>query len=180
VDCCSGTVHNRSIEGRGGGIVFFSPTPPKRHATRLVLAACACALVTGALDASALASPPEPPDKEAAKEAVAAATVKPLAPGSLMVHVDPKTLKLSLEPTAKTVPLEFSAGILNALNTTFDGLTPVKKGDATRWDLQGRYQGVWFVVTDAEGKARPFCVTSLPPDVAAAAEALRQKKGGPQ
>ena len=101
---------------------------------------------------------------------------KTLAPGSLLVHVDPRTLELSLTPSKSTVPLELTTEILNGLDTSFEGLTASVKSDGTLYDLKGRFQGVWLAVTDSSGQTKPFCLTSLPPPVAAAARALRERK----
>lgn len=151
----------------------------RRHALRLIrfgIAACALALLAGAQPLLAEDPPAKSPDKAPAP--AAAPATRAVAPGALLVHVDTKSLQMSLEPGAGTVPLELSAEILNALNTTFDGLTPARKGGNTTWDLKGRYRGVWLAVTDAEGKAHAFCVTSLPPRVAEAAQAVRRQAGG--
>jgi hypothetical protein len=143
---------------------------------RVGLAICVCAALAGAGSLLAEDPPAKGPDKTPPAAATPAA--RAVAPGSLLVHVDTKSLQMSLEPGTGTVPLELSAEILNALNTTFDGLTPVRKDGNTMWDLKGRYRGVWLAVTDAEGKARAFCVTSLPPRVAEAAQAVRRQAGG--
>jgi hypothetical protein len=96
------------------------------------------------------------------------------APGSLVVHFDTKTLQVSLTPSEHSVPLELTPEILNALDTSDEGLTPVTEHGDTTLDLEGRFQGVWFAVTDSDGETKAFCVTSLPPSVSEAARALRQ------
>lgn len=140
---------------------------------RFVLAICGCAILAGAGRLLAEEPPAKGPEK-----APAPAAARAIAPGSLLVHVDTKTHQLALEPGSGTVPLELSADILNALNTSFDGLAPERRGERTKWDLRGRYRGVWLAVTDAEGKTRAFCVTSLPQRVAEAAQAVRMQVGG--
>ncbi len=141
-------------------------TVHRRPSPSRVLALVAGLCLAAVVAATALAAPP-----------AAAQASRPIAPGSLLVHVDTRTLELGLEPAPGTVPLELSAEVLNALDTSGEGLKPVTKGNVTRIDLQGRYRGVWFAVTDADGKTKPFCLTALPPKVAAAARALRQKEG---
>jgi hypothetical protein len=73
------------------------------------------------------------------------------------------------------MPLELSLDDLNALNTSADGLTPVTIGDMVVLDLQGRFHPVWFVVADADGKPRAFCLTHLPASVETAAQAVREE-----
>ncbi|MHB8797037.1 MAG: hypothetical protein ACYDBY_01110 [Thermoanaerobaculia bacterium] len=145
-----------------------------------MLAICGCAILAGAGRLLAEEPPGKGPKKAPAPVSAQAVAQAPraAAPGSLLVHVDTKTLQLSLEPGAGTVPLELSADILNVLNTSFDGLTPIRKGENTTWDLEGRYGGVWLAVTGADGKAHVFCVTSLPTRVAEAAQAVRQQARG--
>jgi len=138
-----------------------------------VLALCGCAILAtgGRLFAE------EPPAKGPEK-APAPAAARAIAPGSLLVHVDTKTHQLALEPGSGTVPLELSAEILNALNKSSVGLTPIRRAGMTEFDLRGRHHGVWLAVTDTEGKAHVFCLTQLPPSVSSAAEALRARSGG--
>jgi|GEM_PF-4100307 hypothetical protein len=150
------------------------------RSSRFVLAICGCAVLAGAGRLFAEEPPAKGPEKAPAPVAAQGVAQAPraVAPGSLLVHVDTKTHQLSLEPGSGTVPLELSADILNALDTSFDGLTPERRGENTKWGLSGRYRGVWLAVTDAEGKTRPFCVTSLPQRVAEAAQAVRQQARG--
>jgi hypothetical protein len=145
--------------------------------SRIVLASCVLALLAGAGVLLAEAPPPEAP-QAAPPKAAAPAGARTIAPGSLLVHVDTKTHQLALEPGSGTVPLELSAEILNALDKSSVGLTPVKRAGMTEFDLRGRHHGVWLAVTDTEGKAHVFCLTQLPPSVSSAAEALRARSGG--
>lgn len=98
--------------------------------------------------------------------------------GALVTYVNPESGMMALEPSFGSVPLELSAKVLDSLNTSTEGLTPVIVNGVTTIDLQGRFSSVWFTVTDSGGKAHAFCVTSLPPDVASAAKALRLKREG--
>jgi hypothetical protein len=145
---------------------------PRRGSSRCIsfILAVAGALLAGrpavATDGS--------PAKVAAPASQDTATGMPVAPGSLLVHVDPKTLSIGLVAKVGTVPLELTSETLNALDTSSEGLTPVTTLDGTLYHLQGRFQAVWVAVTDADGKLHPFCLTSLPPEVAAAAKALRE------
>jgi len=147
-------------------------------ARHIAVLACACALFAGAPAAGAESPSAKAPSSKAPAPAPASAAAagKAVAPGSLLVHVDPKTLEISLSSRAGTVPLELTSEILNALDTSSEGLTPVTTPEGTLFDLQGRFHATWIVVTDAEGKARPFCLTALPPEVAAAAKALRERE----
>lgn len=144
--------------------------------SRFVLAICGCAILAGA--GRLLAEEPPAKGPEKAPATAAAQATRAVAPGSLLVHVDTKSLQLSLEPGAGTVPLELSADILNALDKGSVGLTAAKRDGITEYDLRGRHRGVWLAVTDSEGKAHTFCLTQLPPRVSMAAEALRAKSGG--
>lgn len=148
--------------------------------SRFVLAICGCAVLAGAGRLFAEEPPAKGPEKAPAPIAAQAVAQAPraVAPGSLLVHVDTKTLQLNLEPGAGTVPLELSADILNALDKSSVGLTPVKRDGITEYDLRGRHRGVWLAVTDSDGKAHAFCLTQLPPNVSRAAEALRARSGG--
>jgi hypothetical protein len=103
----------------------------------------------------------------------AAAPAEPV----LTVWIDPDTQEMGLDPGPGRVPLGLGLTQLNALNTSMDGLTPVTKDGVTRIDFQGRFQPVWMLVIDRAGQPRPVCLTSLPPAVAAAADALRKEAG---
>ena len=100
-----------------------------------------------------------------------------LAPGSLLVHVDTKTMEMGLQAGEKTVPLELTADVLEKLNTSTEGLKLETKDGVTSAHLMGRFQGVWIAVRGSDGRIKPVCLTSLPPTVEAAAHALRQSKG---
>jgi hypothetical protein len=102
-----------------------------------------------------------------------AAKAPPPARSSLVVHVDPKTMTMSLAAGAGTVPLELSPDVLEHLDTSSEGLKSETRNGVTVTDLAGRFQPVWFVVMDAAGTPRPVCVTHLPPDVETAAKAVR-------
>jgi hypothetical protein len=100
------------------------------------------------------------------------------SPGSLVVHVDTKTFQVSLTASPNSVPLRLNPEILNALDTSVEGLTPVTANGDTILDLEGRFQGVWFAVTDSDGQTGAFCLTSLPPSISAAARAISHGKQG--
>jgi len=97
-------------------------------------------------------------------------------PKSLRVYVDTKTLALNLDAGSGRVPLDLSIEVLNALNTTHDGLKIVTEKGVKRVDLRGRFQPVWVAVTDADGKAIAFCITRLPEPVRAAAKKILDSK----
>jgi len=107
--------------------------------------------------------------KPAAKATPARAT-----PKSLTVYVDRKTLELDLTPGAGRAALELTPDILEALNTSSDGLQATTRNGITSVDLRGRFEPVWFVVKGADGKPHPFCLTSLPAPVEAAAKVVRE------
>jgi hypothetical protein len=138
------------------------------HCISFILAG-ACALRAGMPAVAADSSSAKAPAPQATATGEA-----PMASGSLLVHVDPKTLSIGLVAKTGTVPLELTSETLNALDTSSEGLTPVTTPDGALYHLQGRFQAVWVAVTDADGKLRPFCLTSLPSEVAAAAKALRE------
>jgi hypothetical protein len=101
----------------------------------------------------------------------------PTPPGlqSLQVYVDVRTLALDLTPGNGRVPLTLGPEVLEKLDMTTTGLTPTTANGVTRMDLKGRFQPVWVAVVGADGKARPFCLTSLPPQVDAAARTVRAR-----
>jgi len=148
-------------------------------ARRLACVISALTLVIGVSSAFAQAKSAKPASKATTPiKAAASSPVIKVAAGSLLVYVDTKTLALNLEPGADRVALELSADMLNKLNTSGEGLTPVTENGMTRIDLKGRYQPVWVAVTDSKGALIPFCMTSLPAPVQAAAKAIREVKGG--
>jgi|ERR1017187_3455823 hypothetical protein len=152
------------VKTRGAAIALVTllSTPP--------LALCPDALAAGP-PASPEAQPASADDAAKRAEAAAAAAAR----GALIAYVNPESGSMALQPRPGSVPLELSARTLNALNTSFDGLTPVKVGGVTTIDLQGRFSSIWFTVVDSSGKAHAFCVTTLPPEIAAAARALHRK-----
>jgi len=146
-------------------------------ALRVTLTAVALLL---ALAASADAKPRVPRVKPAASAPVPRPVAPPasVAPEPVLnLWIDPDTQEMTLEPGPGRVPLALGLAQLNALDTSMDGLTRVTRGTFTSVDLRGRFRPVWVLVVDGAGAARPLCLTSLPPAVAAAAQQLRKEAG---
>jgi len=97
-----------------------------------------------------------------------------VTPQSLTVYIDTRTLEMNVTPGAGRAALQLTPDILESLNTSSEGLVPTTRNGITSVDLRGRFQPVWFVVKGADGKAYPFCLTSLPAPVEAAAKAIRE------
>jgi hypothetical protein len=139
--------------------------------SRRSLALCIAALVTMLFGTSEASEKPHDAKVPPAKKA---------APGSLVVHIEPKSMRISLKPGEGTIALELTADVLTALSTSSEGLKSTTKDGVTRVDLEGRFHPVWIAVVDAEGRHHPVCLTSLPPDVEEAARAVRSGAGGPK
>ena len=154
------------------------PLYPGRGARRFGYIASAVLLVISVSNALAQAKPVKATSTVTVRiKAAANSPVVKVAPGSLLVYVDTKTLVLDLEPGVGRVPLELSADMLNALNTSGEGLTPITQNGITRVAFKGRYHPVWVAVTDSKGKVVPFCITGLPAPVQVAARAVRESQG---
>lgn len=94
---------------------------------------------------------------------------------SLTVFIDPDTQEMDVIPGPGRVPLQLGLRELNALNTSDEGLVPRRIGDMVALDFRGRFNPVWVLVIPSDHKPRAFCLTSLPPSVEAAAQAVREE-----
>jgi len=146
---------------------------------RVTLTACALLL---ALAAVAHAKPRAPRSKaSSAAPAPAASAAKPTAASPaepmLALYVDPDAQEIDLVPGPGRVPLQLGLAQLKALDASSEGLTQVTKDGVTLIDFRGQFQPVWVAVTGKDGHVRPFCLTSLPANVRAAAQQLRREAG---
>jgi hypothetical protein len=149
----------------------------RRALRRLSLAALfsIATLVTRAPSLAAESPAPNAPSEKSNPQAspLEDATLAASARGTLVVHLNANAGTISLTETADTAPLELTPSILDALTTSFEGLAPSTTGDVTTYDLRGRFQPVWFAARGSDGRLKTFCISSLPPPVAAAIRAAR-------
>jgi hypothetical protein len=103
-----------------------------------------------------------------------------VVPAGYMVHIDPATGLLA-EPTARTAPVVFDAGLQNALSTSPEGLVEVSspvEGGGTMIDLQGRFQNTVISTIDENGELRAPCISKLPDNTPPGGK--KEDKGGEQ